>query len=94
MMAETDNTPVAPPPYAADRQAAQAAQYADIRHRFAYHAPDAAKVQRHQTIRQAIETSALDVVEFTRPSREQSLALTHLEEAMFWANAAIARETT
>lgn len=25
----------------------------------------------------------------TRPSREQSLALTHLEEALFWANKAV-----
>jgi hypothetical protein len=27
----------------------------------------------------------------TPASREQSLALTHLEDAVFWANAAIAR---
>ena len=36
-----------------------------------------------------------ELVEVTGPPcREQSLAITALEEAMFWANAAIAREIT
>ena len=36
-----------------------------------------------------------ELVEVTgAPCREQSLAITALEEAMFWANAAIAREIT
>jgi len=39
--------------------------------------------------------AAEELVDLTGPStREQSLAITHLEEAMFWANAALAREIT
>jgi hypothetical protein len=36
--------------------------------------------------------AAEELVDLTGPStREQSLAITHLEEAMFWANAALAQ---
>ena len=34
---------------------------------------------------------AEEIVKHTPPSREQSLALTALEECVMWANAAIAR---
>lgn len=50
-------------------------------------------MDRHRRVREACRAAAQEVVEITGPaSREQSLAITHLEEAMFWANAAIARE--
>jgi len=38
-----------------------------------------------------INLLAIDIIQNTPPSREQSLAITHLEEAIFYANAAIAR---
>lgn len=43
------------------------------------------------TIRADAASLAETIVKTTPESREQSLAITHLEEAVFWANAAIAR---
>ena len=52
-------------------------------------------MERHQRVRQACHFAAEELIAMTGPpSREQSSAITHLEEAMFWANAAIAREIT
>jgi hypothetical protein len=63
----------------------------DIEHRFAYHAPNAERVQTHERIRAEIGYVA-GFLEYKLPDgREKSLAITKLEEAMFWANAAIAR---
>lgn len=65
---------------------------ADLNKRFNYHRPDEAKAQRHQRIRDAHRALADVLDEELIECREQSLALTKIEEAMFWANAAIARE--
>lgn len=44
-------------------------------------------------MRRACRYAAEQLVEATgQPSREQTLAMAKLEEAMYWANAAIARE--
>ena len=65
---------------------------ADLENRFAYHKPkDVATGNRHADIRQALYDVAVAITEKTPVSREQSVAITKLEEAMFWANAAIAR---
>lgn len=66
----------------------------ELTRRFNYHQPNTQeKVGRHQRVREACRTAAVELVEVTGPpTREQSLAITKLEEAMFWANAAIARE--
>lgn len=63
-------------------------------HRFAYHPPDTEdKVSRHENVRSVCFGAAKELIELTGPpSREQSIAITKVEEAMFWANAAIARE--
>jgi hypothetical protein len=58
---------------------------------YTYHAPKPGQPQQYERIRHACKEVAQIVVEETPISREQSLALTHLEEAVFWANAAIAR---
>lgn len=65
---------------------------ADLEERFNYHPPPTDSViYAHTTMRSAMLTAARNVVAKTPPCREQSLALTKLEEAMMWANAAVAR---
>jgi hypothetical protein len=67
-------------------------QLTEIRHRFAHHPPATPRVvSLHEQTRAVCLHAAVWVINNTRPSREQSLALTAIEEAMFWANAAIAR---
>jgi hypothetical protein len=58
---------------------------------FTYHAPKGDQVERYQQLRDKAKEFAQFIVELTPASREQSLALTHLENAAFYANAAIAR---
>lgn len=59
--------------------------------RFTYHPPIGDQPMRYVAIREGARTLADLIVASTPGSREQSLALTALEEAVFWANAAIAR---
>ena len=59
--------------------------------RFTYHPPKGYQPERYEFIRSAAGELAEVLVGQTPTSREQSLALTALEEAVFWANAAIAR---
>lgn len=65
----------------------------DIHNRFDHHAPDEERIKRHALIRSALREMAQIIVDNTPQGREQSTAVTKLEEAMFWANAGIARET-
>lgn len=58
---------------------------------FTYHAPKEDQPPRYSLIRSTAESLARTIVANTPPSREQSLALTNLEQAVMWANAAIAR---
>jgi hypothetical protein len=64
-----------------------------LAHRFQFHPADAENTKiAHETVREVLLEAADQIVEVTGSmSREQSLAVTKLEEAMFWANAAIAR---
>jgi hypothetical protein len=64
---------------------------AEINHRFDHHAPDETKILKHQIARSAIKDAAQEFYDFLPEGREKALALTKLEEALFWANAAIAR---
>jgi len=67
----------------------------DIEHRFAFHAATTdEKRDAHGSVRQACRQAADRINELTEPSREQSLAITALEEAMFWGNAALARSAS
>ena len=63
----------------------------DLDNRFDYHAPDDTARASHQSIRDACKDTAMVFTSLLPDSREASLALTHLEQAMFWANAAVAR---
>lgn len=65
----------------------------ELANRFAYHPADTEdKKTRHENVRDTLLRAADSIVVLTGPpTREQSTAITKLEEAMFWANAAIAR---
>jgi hypothetical protein len=58
---------------------------------FRYHAPLEGQIERYESLRSAGRALAHLINKFAPPSREQSLALTKVEEAVMWANAAIAR---
>lgn len=62
-----------------------------IENNFTYHPPKDSQAARHETIREAAKALAHTINALTLASREQSLALTNLEQAVFWANAAISR---
>jgi hypothetical protein len=49
------------------------------------------QTERYAAIRAKLEETAKFIRDMTPGSREQSLVITKLEEAMFWANASIAR---
>lgn len=64
---------------------------ADLDNRFQYHAPKDDQPARYEAIRAKAKELAQLIVDTTPFSREQSTALTNLEQAVFWANAGIAR---
>lgn len=63
----------------------------DMEKRFVYHAPHDELQMKYETIRHTLHDMALLINATCPDSREKSLAITKLEEAMFWANASIAR---
>lgn len=63
-----------------------------LENRFGYHPPTRPSiVDQHQEIRNRCFVLAQRFTELIPESRELSLALTKLEEVMFWANAGVAR---
>lgn len=67
------------------------AQSQDLDKRFTYHAPKGDQPERYVALRAKGRELAELIASLTPPSREQSVALTKLEESLFWANASIAR---
>ncbi len=63
----------------------------DLDNRFTYHPPKDNQAERYTHLRASALELAREIAMTTPASREQSLALTNLEQAIFWANAAIAR---
>lgn len=64
----------------------------ELDNRFSYHPPKAETViEDYQHIRACAKGLAAVFDELCPEGREKALALTKIEEAMFWANAAIAR---
>ena len=61
--------------------------------RFSYHPPKPGQTESYTTIRKMAHEFALTISELAPKSREHSLAMTHLEQVVMWANAAIARRT-
>lgn len=63
----------------------------DLENRFTYHAPKPGQPETYATIRASAKSLATLIDVECLESREKSLAMTKLEEAVMWANAAIAR---
>lgn len=63
----------------------------DLAKRFTYHPPKGDQAVRYEEIRSQASRLAVLICSLAPVSREQSLALTHLEDAVMWTNAAIAR---
>lgn len=63
----------------------------NIDNRFTHHPPDALKQEHHEKVRAQFKALAKDMEADLPAGRERSLVITKLEEALMWANAAIAR---
>lgn len=68
------------------------AKHEQVRRAFALYTPHGDQAGKMQAVRKMGLDVGLYLLEHTPESREQSLALTALEEVVFWANAAIVRE--
>jgi len=62
-----------------------------IDNNFTYHAPKGTQAERYELIRADAKKLAERIAISSPISREQSIAFTNLEQAVMWANAAIAR---
>jgi hypothetical protein len=68
----------------------------DLQQRFVHHPPTDDQFDRLRQVRQLLLATSVTIITDLCPqeSAERTLAIRKLEEAMFWANAAIAREKT
>ena len=66
--------------------------YNELENRFGYHRANAESAPRHSDTREAFLNMAHWLNAELPESRDKSLALTKLQEAMHWANSAIAME--
>jgi len=64
---------------------------ADLENRFTYHPPKPGQAETYEALRAIALNFARTIDQEVPDSREKSLALTHLEDAVMWANAGIAR---
>lgn len=62
-----------------------------IENNFKYHSPKDGQPAKYTELRNTAKEFALLIDELVPDSREKSLAITKLEEAVMWANAGIAR---
>lgn len=65
--------------------------YDRLENNFQYHKPIKDQSIRYEVIRSSAKDLAKVLVGYCPESRELSLALTNLEQAIMWANASIAR---
>jgi hypothetical protein len=63
----------------------------DIANRFGFHPANDDTGPRHDQVRHACQDLAHLLNDLLPDGREKSLAITSLEQTMFWANAAVAR---
>ncbi len=62
----------------------------EIESAFIYHAPNDEQGAHYRDLRETAKFFALNIQERCPESREKSLAITKLREALMWANASIA----
>lgn len=62
-----------------------------IENNFKYHAPKDGQPEKYEYLRASAKRFAYEIDNLCPGSREKSLAMTKLEEAVMWANASIAR---
>lgn len=62
-----------------------------IENNFKYHSPKGDQPQRYEEVRSKAKELAYLINGLCPNSHEKSLAMTNLEQAVMWANAAIAR---
>lgn len=65
----------------------------ELSNRIKYHRPDEDGIARIAAMRAHALGWSKDIIDKVPAGREQSLALTKIEEALFWANAGIARDS-
>jgi hypothetical protein len=66
---------------------------AELENRFTYHAPKEGQPAIYENIRNKAKELAELIDTVCPESREKALAMTELENAVFWANACIARRS-
>lgn len=66
--------------------------YRRLQNDFAFHRADVQRAILHSEIRDRCRELGELIVNLVPEGREQSTAITKLEESMFWANAGIARK--
>ncbi|MFC5528483.1 DUF7681 family protein [Cohnella yongneupensis] len=62
-----------------------------IENNFSYHAPKEGQPLKYEAIRDKAKELAYLIADLAPDSRERALSITNLEQSVFWANAAIAR---
>ncbi len=72
-------------------QASQVMKHNDLDNKFTHHPPKNDQTGRYEEIRNQGKSFAKAIAEHCPNSREKSLAMTKIEEAVMWANASIAR---
>ena len=60
---------------------------------FTYHPPKDGQPAKYEALRNKAKEFAYLINELCPKSREQSLAMTHLENSIMWANASVERNT-
>lgn len=62
-----------------------------IKNNFKHHEPTDEKIAKYEAVRGLAESLAHFIDDVCPDSREKSLSITNLEQAVMWANAGIAR---
>jgi len=65
--------------------------YEALKNRFTYHPPTNEQTGKYEELRRNAFNLAILINALVPESREKSLAITNLEQSIFWANAGIAR---